>query len=114
MTDEDFNERYEVHTLIDVIKEIRDENTRNYLQNLPYDLKVHGDEYLDAGNMVFVSNFAKDTGDYKSLSKTDMKVIALGVQLAREKNEFEKLKQEPKPLQEFRPRKFKEDYQKVD
>ncbi len=49
------------------------------MQNLPYELKIHGDEYLDAKNVVFVSNFSKDTGDYKSLSKTDMKVIALGV-----------------------------------
>lgn len=46
-TDEDFNNRYEVHTLIDVIKEIRDENARLYIQNLPYELKVHGEEYLD-------------------------------------------------------------------
>jgi len=42
-------------------------------------LKIHGEGYLDAHNLLFVSNFAKDTGDYKSLSKTDMKVIALGV-----------------------------------
>ena len=61
-----------------------------------------------------VSNFAKDTGDYKSLSRTDMRVIALGVQLAREKGEFAKLKREPKPLQEFRPRKFQQDYDKME
>lgn len=46
-TDEDFNEKYEVHTLIDVIREIRDENTRLYLQNLPYKLIVHGEEFID-------------------------------------------------------------------
>jgi rRNA maturation endonuclease Nob1 len=50
-----------------------------YLENLPYELIIHGEEYLDANNMIMVSNFAKDTGDYKSLSRTDMRVIALGV-----------------------------------
>eukprot|EP00347_Sterkiella_histriomuscorum_P012631 403367830 len=112
--DEDFNDKYEVHTLIDVIKEIRDEQTRIYLQNLPYELIVHGEEYVDASNMILVSNFAKDTGDFKTLSKVDMRVIALGVQLAREKGEFEKLKQEPKPLQEFRPKKFQQDYERLE
>ena len=29
--------------------------------------------------MVLASNFAKDTGDFKSLSVNDIKVIALGV-----------------------------------
>ena len=41
-------------------------------------------------------------------------MIALGVQLAKEKGEEAKLRKEPKPLTEFRPKKYAEDYKKVD
>lgn len=75
---------------------------------------MHGEDYLDPVNFTLVSNFAKDTGDYKSLSQTDMKVIALGVQLAKENGEFDKIKLEPKPLQEFRPKRFTKDYEKLE
>ena len=60
--------------------------------------------------MIHVENFAKDTGDWKSLSKVDLQVIALGVRLAKEKGEFENIKKEPQPLTEFRPDNFNADY----
>ena len=41
--------------------------------------------------MIHVDNFAKDTGDFKSLSQTDRQVIALGIRLAVEKGEYDKL-----------------------
>jgi len=82
--------------------------------NLPYDLKIHEEGYLDPAMLMMATNFAKDTGDFKSLSQTDLKVIALGVQLAREQGELEKVKKEPKPLQEFRPKRFMKDYEKQD
>jgi rRNA maturation endonuclease Nob1 len=49
------------------------------------------------------SNFAKDTGDYKTLSTTDMKVITFGVYLAKQNKEDDKVRKEPKPLKEFKP-----------
>ena len=37
LTEDEFSERFEVHTLRDVIKEIKDENARTYLETrLPY------------------------------------------------------------------------------
>ncbi len=75
--DQDFNERFEVYTLPDVLHEIRDETARMYLDNLPYPLKIHSS--LEESHYKFVRAFAKQTGDLKSLSETDMKVIALGV-----------------------------------
>lgn len=43
-----------------------------------------------------------------------MKVIAFGVELAKERGEGDKLRLEPKPLSEFRPKRFKEYYEKKD
>lgn len=82
--DQEFNEKYEVHTVAEVIKEIKDEQARLYFDNLPYELKIHessgpGDEHFH-----FVKSFAKETGDLKTLSWADMKVIALGVKLSAE------------------------------
>ncbi len=68
------------------------------MRNLPYELKVHGEEFIDAATLKMVSNFAKDTGDFKSLSQTDLKVMALGVQLAKQNGELDKVKKEPRPL----------------
>lgn len=39
-----------------------------------------------------------------------MKVIALGIKLAEENGEINKLKLEPKKLEEFRPKKFSKIY----
>jgi hypothetical protein len=37
-------------------------------------------------------------------------VIAMGVALSREKNEFDKVRKEPLKLSEFRPKSFKQFY----
>ena len=75
-------------------------------------MKIHEDP--EEKDYDYVKNFAKQTGDFKTLSITDMKVIALGVQLAKENGEEEKLQKEPKPLAEFKPKKYAEDYKKID
>ena len=62
--------------------------------------------------MVKVKNFAKDTGDFTSLSEVDMQVIALGVSMARRKNEIHLVKTKPQPLTEFRPKSFETDYKR--
>lgn len=61
-----------------------------------------------------MKTFAKETGDSKSLSETDTKVIALGVALAQEQGELSRVKVEPKPLNEFRPKKFEDDYKRIE
>jgi rRNA maturation endonuclease Nob1 len=85
--------------LEDVIREIRDENARNYIKTLPYDLKIQSSEsVIEKNDYILVSNFTKDTGDFKTLSQTDIKVITFGVYLAKQNGEFERIKKEPKPL----------------
>jgi RNA-binding protein NOB1 len=110
--DQDFNSRYEVHTIAEVLKEVKDESARLYMQTLPYELKIHesvSQEHLDR-----VKAFAKETGDSKSLSWVDTRVIALGVALASELGEGSRVKTAPKPLQEFKPKKFEDDYKRVE
>ena len=53
--------------------------------------------------MVHVNNFAKDTGDYFNLSKVDKMVIGMGVELSKIRGQYDKVRTEPKPLQEFKP-----------
>jgi len=77
---------------------------------LPYEVKVESSSYIEDADRITVENFAKDTGDYKTLSHVDILVIAFGLTLAREKNEIQHVLQEPKPLEEFRPKSFKEFY----
>lgn len=81
---------------------------------LPYELKILHAENIEAKHLMTVTNFAKDTGDYKSLSQTDLKVIALGLQLAEQRGEYDKVKKHPKPLTEFKPKRFNKDYQKME
>lgn len=79
---------------------------------MPYELKIH--DNVEEDSLDFVTAFSKETGDLKSLSKTDLRVMALGVQLSKEKGVFDKLNKQPKPLTEFRPKKFQDEYKKVD
>jgi hypothetical protein len=77
-------------------------------------MKVHSRDALNEKHVTFVEHFSRETGDFKTLSTTDIRVIALGVYLAHERGELERLKTEPKPLAEFRPKRFKADYDKMD
>ncbi len=62
---DEFGEKYEVHTIKEVIREIRDDNARTFMQGLPYELVVH--EYVEEEFMDRVRAFAKETGDFKTL-----------------------------------------------
>ena len=81
-----FQDQYEVHTLEEVISEIRDASARQFISNsINYKLTVHSSQNkLSAESQRIVGNFSKDTGDFKSLSAVDMQVIGLGVEIARE------------------------------
>ena len=108
-----FDEQFEVVTLDRVISEVKDEKSREYILNkLPYELDVKSsDRFIDKEDIDWVHNFAKDTGDYQTLSKVDMLVIALGLKLTRQRGEIHLVRKEPKDLAEFRPEKLKEAYE---
>lgn len=81
-----------IYTLKEVVNEIRDKQTRRSLAFLPYKLnfKEPFPEYVR-----FVTEFSKKTGDYPSLSATDIKVLALTYQLETENVGDSHLKKEP-------------------
>ncbi|GAA6222907.1 RNA-binding protein NOB1 [Lates japonicus] len=81
-----------IYTLRDVVDEIRDKPTRRSLAFLPYQLhfKEPHPEHIR-----HVTEFSKKTGDYPSLSATDIKVLALTYQLEVEHVGSQHLKREP-------------------
>ena len=81
-----------VYTVQEVIDEITNDRQRRKLVVLPYDLKVK-DVFTE--NIKFITEFSKKTGDYRSLSATDIKVMALTYQLEKEKIGTEHLKTDP-------------------
>nr|CAD7267399.1 unnamed protein product [Timema shepardi] len=78
-------------TIQEVVDEITNKRQLRRLVVLPYDLQLKD---------VFQENikykFSKKTGDYPSLSATDIKVIALTFQLEKEKVGIDHLQTEPK------------------
>ncbi|KAI2653358.1 RNA-binding protein NOB1 [Labeo rohita] len=81
-----------IYTLKDVVDEIRDKPTKRSLAFLPYQLNFK-EPFPE--HVRFVTEFAKKTGDYPSLSATDIKVLALTYQLEIENVGTEHLKKEP-------------------
>nr|XP_032800401.1 RNA-binding protein NOB1 [Petromyzon marinus] len=67
-----------VYTLRDVVSEIRDKETRRRLAVLPYALVLR-EPRPDCVRIV--TEFSRKTGDYPSLSATDVRVLALAYQL---------------------------------
>ncbi|XP_065827189.1 RNA-binding protein NOB1-like [Oscarella lobularis] len=84
------------YTLSDVVKEIKDDETRLKLSVLPFDLEL---KQPNPASLTFVSEFSKKTGDYAVLSSTDLKVLALAHQLVVETSDDsgQSLKKEPEP-----------------
>ncbi|XP_013183650.2 RNA-binding protein NOB1 [Amyelois transitella] len=81
-----------VYTIQEVIDEITNDRQRRKLVVLPYDLQTK-DVFVE--NVKFITDFAKKTGDYTSLSATDIKVMALTYQIEKEKVGIDHLKTEP-------------------
>lgn len=75
------NTRY--FTIPDVLIEIKDAVTRHILDSFPYKIETR---VISADAMKAVSSFSKMTGDFKSLSRTDLKVLALAYLLEKEQN----------------------------
>jgi len=89
-----------IYTVADVVSEIRDSDTKQRLQVLPYELHLRPPS---VESLQFVTNFAKKTGDYASLSKVDLLVIALTYELAVEHLGKESIETEPKISKTFQP-----------
>lgn len=81
-----------VFTIREVVAEIRDSATKQRLAVLPYELnfRTPSVESLHA-----VTEFSKKTGDYKSLSAVDLRVLALTYQLEKEFCDAQHIKTEP-------------------
>ncbi|XP_055477452.1 RNA-binding protein NOB1 isoform X2 [Psammomys obesus] len=84
-----------IYTLREVVREIRDKATRRRLAVLPYELRFREPcpEYVR-----LVTEFSKKTGDYPSLSATDIQVLALTYQLEAEFVGVSHLKKEPEKV----------------
>nr|XP_004057939.1 RNA-binding protein NOB1 isoform X1 [Gorilla gorilla gorilla] len=84
-----------IYTIQEVVTEIRDKATRRRLAVLPYELRFKEPlpEYVR-----LVTEFSKKTGDYPSLSATDIQVLALTYQLEAEFVGVSHLKQEPQKV----------------
>lgn len=82
----------EVYTVQEVVDEIRCDSQIKRLAVLPYNLKVR---QPDQESLRFVTEFAKKTGDFATLSLTDLTVVALTYQLEKELVGTEHLRTEP-------------------
>ncbi|GLV41538.1 uncharacterized protein CBL_06767 [Carabus blaptoides fortunei] len=95
-------------TVQEVVDEITNKRQLRRLVVLPYDLAIK-DVFPE--NVKAVTEFSKKTGDYPSLSATDIKVMALTYQLEKEKVGTVHLRQEPvmAPTLQLTTHKPKED-----
>lgn len=98
----------EFYTIPAVVNEIRDENAKAFYQNFPFEIVLKEPHPLafKAGVLFccfshhgLVADFARKTGDYSSLSSTDLKVLALQYTLEREANgNVDHLRTEPQQV----------------
>ena len=82
----------ELVTVPEVVEEVRDRHTRAFVKHLPKRMLVREPS---AEAISAVAAFARKTGDFASLSRPDLKVIALAYHLEKEQNGVEHLRTEP-------------------
>lgn len=70
-------------TVPEVLAEIRDSKSRELLSKLPFEIE---ERIPSQAAINFVAAFAKKTGDYAAISKTDLRLIALTHMLEIELN----------------------------
>ncbi|XP_066290875.1 RNA-binding protein NOB1-like [Branchiostoma lanceolatum] len=87
-----------VYSLHGVVSEIRDKETKQRLEVLPYQI-VFKEPSVE--NVRQVTEFSKKTGDYPSLSAVDIKVLALTLQLEKQHVGTEHIKTEPEKKPTF-------------
>lgn len=81
-----------IYTIKEVVHEVTSKRQKVDLSVLPYILNI---ETVFPEYVQFVIDFSKRTGDYPSLSATDIKVIALAYQIHKEKYGIDGLKTVP-------------------
>ncbi|KAL1123923.1 hypothetical protein AAG570_001693 [Ranatra chinensis] len=89
-----------VITLPEVVNEVKCNRQLKRLVVLPYDLVIK-DAFTE--DIAFITQFSKKTGDYPSLSATDIKVMALAYRLEREHVGTEHLKSAPEMTKSVEP-----------
>ncbi|XP_058011545.1 RNA-binding protein NOB1 [Ahaetulla prasina] len=83
-----------VYTTREVLAEIRDRAARRRLAGLPFELLLR-EPFPE--HVRLVSEFSKQTGDFRSLSAADIQVLALTLQLEIEHGDGRPLRTEPRP-----------------
>lgn len=68
----------EIYTVPECIEEIKDQETKKYLSLLPKDVKIVSPNQVHVSRVI---QLCKKTGDYFSLSKADIKLLALVYEL---------------------------------
>lgn len=81
-------------TCQEVLDEVKNDKQLSRLVVLPYDLKLR---QPFPENLKHVTEFAKKTGDFATLSLTDLTVIALAYEIEKAETGGEHLKAEPTP-----------------
>ncbi|KAJ3278273.1 Nin1 binding protein [Borealophlyctis nickersoniae] len=79
-------------TIPEVMREVRDRQAREALATLPFELEVR---LPSEEAMAAVVAFAKKTGDFATLSTTDLKILALTWLMEKEAKGVEHLRTEP-------------------
>lgn len=82
----------QIATVEEVVNEITSKRQIRRLVVLPYDLQI---KPVFQENVQYITEFSKKTGDYPSLSATDIKVMALTYQLEKERVGTDHLEKEP-------------------
>lgn len=85
----------EYFTVEQVLSEVRDQRAREVLRDMHDSITVKEPTEED---FLYTVDFAKKTGDFTSLSRTDLRVIALAVRLEKERNGGLVLRSEPPPI----------------
>lgn len=88
-----FHSAKTIYTVPAVLQEIRDARARQHLETLPFELQLRE---ASASGIRAVVDFSKQTGDYASLSKVDIQVLALLYDLETERCGAEHIRKTPK------------------
>lgn len=91
--------QYDLVTLAAVMAEVRDPVARARLASIQSSLRVESPDKQAADK---VAQFAKKTGDFISLSPTDLQVIALAYSKVRDAGKLSYLRDEPRPASNFK------------
>ncbi|RHZ47774.1 hypothetical protein Glove_567g9 [Diversispora epigaea] len=81
-----------IYTIPEVISEIRDKHSRDFLNQILFDIEIKSPNEESLKEVV---NFSKKSGDFSSLSAVDLRVLALTYMLEVEANGKEHLRKEP-------------------